>query len=75
MIHMTDHLLVDGSYFAWHRSDMQQNDITSPSLRQHRDGNKWAEQRKKGDNIHQYDRQQSQQTVRITVVRTLQASQ
>lgn len=75
MIHMTDHLLVDGPYFAWHRSDTERNDISSPSLRQQRDGNKWAEHRKKGDNIRQYDRQQSQQTIRLTVVRTAQASQ
>lgn len=33
MIHMTDHLLVDGRYFAWHRSDMEQNYITSPPLK------------------------------------------
>lgn len=45
---------------------MEQNDITSPFLRQQRDRNKWTEHRKKGDNIHQHDRQQSQQTVRIT---------
>lgn len=36
MICMTDHLLVDGPYFAWHHADMEQNDITSPSVRQQR---------------------------------------
>lgn len=62
MIHMTDHPLVDGPCFACHRSDTEQNDISSPPLRQQRDGNKWAEHRQKGDTIRQYDRQQPQQT-------------
>lgn len=34
MIRATDHLLIDGTSFAWHHSDMEQSDITSPSLRQ-----------------------------------------
>lgn len=37
MIHMTDHLLVDGRYFAWHRSDMEQNYITSPPSEDNRE--------------------------------------
>lgn len=46
-----------------------QNDITSSSVQKHRDGNKWMEYRKKGDNIHQCDRQQSQQTIKLPNVR------
>lgn len=68
-IHMTDHLLADGPYFAQHHTDTKQNDITSSSVQKHRDGNKWMEYRKKGDNIYQCDRQQSQQTIKLPNVR------
>lgn len=67
---MTDHPLADGPFFAWHRTGTEQNDITSPAAQKHRDGNKWLEYRKKGDNI-QTDRQQSQQSIKPPSVRSI----